>query len=150
MKINLKKIKITDFSEVSLKDVEELLKENFEHSWSKEQILSSNRFSIKKTILYEDQVIGFFASEIIFSEASITMIALKKEFQNKGIGKFILNWFLDFSKEKGVKSIWLEVSVNNKKAVRFYKKFGFEVQDIRKNYYKDGSDALIMKFIIFE
>ncbi|WP_297454099.1 ribosomal protein S18-alanine N-acetyltransferase [Persephonella sp.] len=145
MRIYKEKIKIADFKKEYLPQVQEILKENFEYPWSEEQILSSNAFSIKKVFIYENNPVAFFAGELIFSEGSISMIAVKKEFQGKGIGKHIMNWFIDLCKQKGINNIWLEVSQNNKKAIRFYEDFGFTIQDIRKNYYKDGSDALIMK-----
>ena len=145
MRIYKEKIKIADFKKEYLPQVQEILKENFKYPWSEEQILSSNAFSIKKVFIYENNPVAFFAGELIFSEGSISMIAVKKEFQGKGIGKHIMNWFIHLCKQKGINNIWLEVSQNNKKAIRFYEDFGFTIQDIRKNYYKDGSDALIMK-----
>ncbi|MBK3331817.1 ribosomal protein S18-alanine N-acetyltransferase [Persephonella atlantica] len=141
----MKKIRITDFSPEHLPEVKEILSQNFYSPWTDHHILSKNPFTVKKIILFGDTVIGFFAGEVIFGEASITMIAVKKDFQGKGIGSQVLNWFKNYAKEKGAKNIWLEVSVNNKKAVRFYEKHGFFTQDIRKNYYSDGSDALVMK-----
>jgi len=49
-----------------------------------------------------------------------------------------------------VKNIWLEVSSRNKKAIRFYEKRGFLLQDIRKGYYRDGSDALVMRLPVWD
>jgi len=140
-----KRTKITDFSPEYLSQVREILSQNFYSPWTDQQILSENPFTVKKIITLEDMVIVFFAGEIIFGEASITMIAVKEDFQGRGIGSQVLSWFKNYAKEKGAENIWLEVSVNNKKAVRFYEKHGFFTQDIRKNYYLDGSDALIMK-----
>ena len=145
MRIYKEKIKIADFEKEYLPQVQEILKENFEYPWSEEQILSSNIFSVKKVFLYENNPVAFFAGELIFSEGSISMIAVKKELQGKGIGKYIMNWFINLCKQKGINNIWLEVSQNNKKAIGFYENFGFTIQDVRKNYYKDGSDAFIMK-----
>ncbi|WP_293448898.1 ribosomal protein S18-alanine N-acetyltransferase [Persephonella sp.] len=143
------KIKINDFKPEHLNQVKDILYENFEYPWSDSHILSENSFSIKKVVLSADRIIGFFAGEIIFSEGSITMIALKKEFQRKGIGTYLLDWFVNLSKEKGVKNIWLEVSSKNKKAIRFYENYGFIIEDIRPSYYKDGSDALIMRYPVY-
>ena len=142
------KIKIVDFNPNYLNSVKVILTENFEYPWSELQILSENRFTIKKVVLSGGKVLGFFSGEIIFSEGSITMIALKKEFQGKGIGRYLLDWFVSLSKERGVNNIWLEVSKRNKKAIRFYENYGFITEDIRPSYYKDGSDALIMRYSI--
>ena len=149
MIMKIKKIKIVDFKPDYLSQVKDILSENFEYPWSDNQILSDNSFSIKKIVLSENKVIGFFAGEIIFSEGTITMIALKKEFQGKGIGRYLMDWFVYLSKEKGVKNIWLEVSNKNKRAIRFYENYGFITEDIRPSYYRDGSDALIMRFPVY-
>ena len=42
-----------------------------------------------------------------------------------------------------LKKLLLEVSQNNLTAERFYSRFDFSTVGIRKNYYKDGSDALL-------
>ena len=40
-------------------------------------------------------------------------------------------------------TLYLEVRVSNISAIKTYKKFGMSQITIRKNYYKDGEDALI-------
>ena len=45
--------------------------------------------------------------------------------------------------ELSLKKLLLEVSQNNVTAERFYAHFDFSTVGIRKNYYKDGSHALL-------
>ena len=42
-----------------------------------------------------------------------------------------------------MKKLLLEFSQNNVIAERFYTQFDFSTVGIRRNYYKDGSDALL-------
>ena len=50
----------------------------------------------------------------------------------------------EYDKKSSVlKKILLEVSQSNVTAVRFYSRFDFSTVGIRKNYYKDGSHALL-------
>ena len=42
-----------------------------------------------------------------------------------------------------IKKLFLEVSKNNISAEKFYSRFDFFTVGIRRNYYKDGSDALL-------
>ena len=42
----------------------------------------------------------------------------------------------------------LEVASRNEAAVRLYESFGFGVDGIRKGYYRDGDDALLMSLRI--
>ena len=45
--------------------------------------------------------------------------------------------------ELSLKKLILEVSQGNVTAQRFYSRFDFSTVGIRKNYYKDGSHALL-------
>jgi GNAT superfamily N-acetyltransferase len=51
---------------------------------------------------------------------------LDQEFQNKGIGKTIMNWLIIYVREKGYQKLWLEVMDQQHQAVFFYKKLGFK------------------------
>ena len=42
-----------------------------------------------------------------------------------------------------INKLFLEVSQSNITAEKFYSRFDFSTVGIRKNYYKDGSDALL-------
>ena len=42
-----------------------------------------------------------------------------------------------------LKKLFLEVAKNNSIAENFYNKFNFLTVGIRKNYYKDGTDAVL-------
>ena len=42
-----------------------------------------------------------------------------------------------------IKKLFLEVSHTNIAAEKFYDSFDFSTVGIRRNYYKDGSDALL-------
>ena len=45
---------------------------------------------------------------------------------------------------EGVTDITLEVRVSNDPAIALYRSFGFEEAGVRRRYYQDGEDALIM------
>ena len=70
-------------------------------------------------------------------------IAVLKEKQEKGYGNMLLNYIADIFCKNGRK-IFLEVNENNEKAIKLYKKNGFEEISVRKNYYGNHQNALIM------
>ena len=135
---------IRNFTNKDVEEIYEIIKENFPRPWIREQILLENIFSYKIVLEKDNQIVGFLFSEIIYEEANILLIAIKKEFQGKGFGKLLLKEFLQVCKEKKVKKIFLEVSTNNIKAINLYKKLGFDEFSLRKKYYSDGSDAFLM------
>jgi ribosomal-protein-alanine N-acetyltransferase len=49
---------------------------------------------------------------------------------------------------RGVKSVYLEVSEVNSRAIRFYEKLGFQTLRRVRAFYSDGSDALVMSLVL--
>ena len=74
------------------------------------------------------------------------MIVVDINSQSRGIGTKLLKYFEDNYLQKD-DVIFLEVAVNNEKALKLYQKFGYEIINIRKKYYQ-GIDANIMKKVI--
>jgi len=135
-------LQIEDLSDKHITSVYDLLRRNFEYPWNKKLIQSCN---VSKVVLIDSNVVGYICVNTVFDEAQIDMIVIDKNFQNLGIGSFLFKEVIEYLKSIGIKYVFLEVSNKNKKALNFYKKFGFEKLYIRKNYYKDKSDAIIMK-----
>lgn len=55
----------------------------------------------------------------------IERIYVRKEFQNRGVGQFLLDKSIQITKYKKLKLIWLGVWEHNLKAIKFYEKNGF-------------------------
>ncbi len=80
------------------------------------------------------------------TECEIYNIAVKREFQNRGIGNKLLNNLVLLAKEHNSQSIWLEVRNSNTKAVNFYQKNNFRQIYKRKNFYSNPlENAIVMK-----
>ena len=92
--------------------------------------------------IYEEYFENIFAGYLItydnVDSLDIFEIAVDKNFRKKGIASKLLNRINDERK------ILLEVSEKNKVAINLYKKNGFKMISRRKNYYLDGSDAIVM------
>lgn len=56
----------------------------------------------------------------------------------------MLEELIKTAKERGLNDITLEVNVNNIPAINLYKKYNFKEVGLRKKYYKNTDDALIM------
>ena len=83
-----------------------------------------------------------------YSEAELLRICIRKKFRKKGLGKQLLKSIIDECKARNFAKIFLEVSSINKAAITLYSEFGFYQVSTRKNYYQDGSDALIYVLIL--
>ena len=57
---------------------------------------------------------------------------------------FVCSILYFFKKYLEYANVFLEVKRTNLPAINLYHKFGFEEIDIRKMYYSDGQDAVVM------
>lgn len=89
-----------------------------------------------------------FAGYAIFSvaadEAELLAIATSPEFLRKGVATEIFAEGVSALLDAGARNLFLEVREDNASAVAFYYSLGFEKTGERKNYYRDGEDAVLM------
>lgn len=129
-------------------DVIEIERKINQFPWSDNSLLEFNgRLDCNKVLLLNNRVIGYFYSQKILDETTLLNIGISDKYQGLGYGKYLLKTFLEQIPGDGV--VWLEVRKSNIRAYNLYLSFGFEVIDIRKNYYTANNgkfeDAIIMK-----
>lgn len=91
---------------------------------------------------------GFAVWRAVADEAEIITIGVNPEYRKNGIATAMLTLIENELKKSGVKKIFLEVSVNNIPALNLYKSNGYTEFYVRKKYYDDGSDAILMQKIL--
>ena len=96
------------------------------------------------TLKYNDEVIGFMEISLIPPDCELYDIAIKKSFQGQHLSDILMKYLFKICNDNKCETIFLEVNNINSKAIRLYKKYGFEKYFIRKNYY-GKSDAILMK-----
>ena len=94
-------------------------------------------------ILHSNLLIGICVFQVVLDEAQINYFVVNKKFRERGFGSHLMSYLINRCKELNVRKLYLEVSQNNITAEKFYNRFDFSTVGIRKNYYKDGSDALL-------
>ena len=113
--------------------------------WSKEQW--ANEFKKDGTkifgLLIKNVVIGICVFQVVLDEAQINYFVVNKKFRKKGFGSYLMSHLTKKCEKLNLKKLLLEVSQSNITAERFYSRFDFSTVGIRKNYYKDGSHALL-------
>ena len=113
--------------------------------WSKKQWVSE--FQKKGTkifiLLFKNLIIGICVFQVVLDEAQINYFALDKKYRKRGFGSYLMDYLIKQCEKLNINRLLLEVSMRNVIAERFYNKFDFSTVGIRKNYYKDGSDAIL-------
>ena len=94
-------------------------------------------------ILIKNLVIGICVFQVVLDEAQINYFVVNQKFREKGFGSYLMSYLIKKCEKLNLKKLLLEVSQSNVTAERFYSRFDFYTVGIRKNYYKDGSHALL-------
>ena len=125
----------------------EVDKSCFSESWTEKMWLEElgNILSHYIVVFSGKELVAFAGMWIIVGEAQIIRVAVKKELQGKGLGKFVTSKLVQKACDAECFGITLEVRKSNLAAQSVYKYLGFKTEGERKNYYDDNNeDALIM------
>ena len=113
--------------------------------WSKKQW--NNEFKKEGInvfgILLSNYLIGICVFHVVLDEAQINFFAVNSKFRKQGFGTHLMSYLIKECEKLNINKLFLEVSDTNSAAEKFYSRFDFLTVAIRKNYYKDGSDALL-------
>ena len=113
--------------------------------WTKKQWASEFKKEGTKVVglFLSSLVIGICVFHVVLDEAQINFFAINHKYRKKGFGTYLMNYLIKECEKLNISKLFLEVSHNNFIAEKFYSRFNFSTVGIRRNYYKDGSDALL-------
>jgi ribosomal-protein-alanine N-acetyltransferase len=90
-------------------------------------------------------LVGFSGIWVMADEAHITNIAVRRQYQGRGLGELLLIATIDLARELKASTMTLEVRASNLVAQKLYSKYGFRHEGVRRSYYLDNrEDAIIM------
>jgi len=92
----------------------------------------------------KDKIAAYCQCWVVLDEGHILNIAVAPEFRGQGLGRKMMDFIIRAMIAKDVRYIFLEVKISNIIAQNLYNSMGFRQIDMRRKYYSDGSDALIM------
>ncbi|WP_424244866.1 ribosomal-protein-alanine N-acetyltransferase [Elusimicrobium posterum] len=104
-----------------------------------------NNFAKIFAVKQKGEIFGFVAVRAVAGSAELLNFAVAKDCEGKGAGRALMQKMLAALKEENVLFVTLEVDKNNERALEFYKKSGFGVIGVRKNFYGAGRDAALMR-----
>jgi ribosomal-protein-alanine N-acetyltransferase len=94
-----------------------------------------------------EQLIGYAIVSTAAAEGHILNLCVDKNMHRQGYGQQLLDYALDYSREKRIKRLFLEVRPSNEAAIILYTQAGFSSLGVRKGYYKavgGDEDALVL------
>ncbi len=130
---------------VTNKDHEEIMEIHnlsFDNKWNIQSIetmceIENYSFIIIKT---NNEILGYIILYDTLDSFDLFEIAVNNDHRNQGLGTKLLKALF----VKTDKDIFLEVNEINVKALGLYEENGFVRISLRKNYYKDNKNAIIM------
>jgi len=140
-KIGIRRVRIED-----IRAITEIEKKSYPDPWSQNlferelQIEFSNFFAA----IENREIAGYICLWRVSDEGQITNIAVKEKFRRKGLGSRLMKYIIDISYAMKIKKMFLEVRASNYPALKLYEKFGFKKIGVRKKYYPNSDDAVIM------
>ena len=139
--VNVRKMEFRDIKKVVELEEKYLLESLGEKLLASELSEKNNGVSFY-VIENDDVVIGYIGRYYFCQEAEVLNFVVDESYQHQGYGQKLFDKMVEDMKD--VKKITLEVRASNIKGINFYTKNGFKQVGVRKKYYKNGEDALLL------
>lgn len=94
----------------------------------------------------QGRIVGYAGLMAVAGEGDVQTIAVAEDHWGSGLGSRLLARLVGQAAEADCTDLLLEVRVDNDRAQRLYRRFGFEPVGVRRGYYQpSGTDALVMR-----
>lgn len=143
---------IKKLSEDSAFSVSEIEKICFSHPWSEATVKAEIKSSFADFfgVFEGEKLCGYIGGRTIAGETEIFNVAVLPEYRRKGLGKKLIEKFIEAVREKETEVIFLEVRTSNLGAISLYESAGFVFCGIRKDYYDDPKENALLMRLAFD
>lgn len=116
-------------------------------AWSESAVLAELEGPGRHAVaaVEDEEVVGYAVTMRSADLADLQRIAVRPDRQRRGIARRLLDEVLDHARAEGANRMLLEVSASNAAAMAFYAAADFVEIDRRRRYYRDGTDAVVMR-----
>ncbi len=126
----------------------------FSNPWSRETFqgeIQNRAISFPLVVIHreEKRIVGYVVFWQVGDEAQINNVAVHPDYRGRGYGELAMRYVLERLRENRVHFVSLEVRVSNQPAISLYRKLGFTILGVRKNYYtRPDEDAYVMGLML--
>jgi ribosomal-protein-alanine N-acetyltransferase len=150
-------LEIVSMQEENLDEVLAIETLSFPYPWKRNQFEEELLFAHSYNLLAmvdlhgKKKVAGYICCWIVADEIHILNLASHPDFRRQGVATILFHsLFNSVLRGKKITLVTLEVRRFNTSALQLYKKLGFVVKGIRKGYYPEGEDAVVMELELSE
>ncbi len=119
--------------------------------WSRRMLLEEMTNPLSHSFLIERgekmvdiSILGFICFRNIEDESELLNIVIRPQYRQRGFGKKLMEFYIDFCKRRGIHRYYLEVSTSNNEAIHLYQSFAFQPMGTKKRFYQGQFDAFLM------
>ena len=94
--------------------------------------------------LEDGLLVGYLIVYYVLEDGEIARIAVESDFRRNGVASRLLKELAFICADNGVNKLLLDVRESNESAKAFYKKKGFVLDGVRKNYYTNPTENAIL------
>lgn len=91
-----------------------------------------------------ERIVGMVGFWVMAGEAHISTIGVRQAYRRHGLGELLLMSAIELAQLLDADVVTLEVRASNSPAQSLYEKYGFSRTGVRRGYYSDREDAVIM------
>ena len=142
MEIKIRKMDLSDIPYVYNEEIKIFGKSLGEKTLYNE--IMYNEMSHYFIALVDGKRAGYVGSWFTLPNAEILNLFVSKKYRGFNIGQLLMNKVIELCNDDEIENLTLEVRKSNSYAITLYENLGFKIGNIRKKYYGDGEDALLM------
>ncbi len=137
---------ITDAAEISLLS-RELIEHGLKWRYTEDRIKKlitheSKNVAVAKT---SSVLAGFGIMTYREGRSNLDLLAVKTEFQGKGVAKELVNWLEAVALTAGIQRVYVQARETNKHGVEFYSKLGYQQFAEEHRFYGEESQIRMVK-----
>lgn len=141
-------------SQMTINDLDEIksiLESDFDEFWNYEALNDELKSPFSKFIVarnLDNSIVGYAGIKVVLDEADLMNIVTRKNMRGLGVASSMLEYIISYCRQNEIKKINLEVNSSNSIAINLYKKYNFKEVGLRKKYYNNTYDAILMNLSI--
>lgn len=144
------KTRLIKMEESDLDDVLSIEASSRQTSWSRQSFIEEIKNPLSFCFLLREerestgQVLGFICFQVIDEESQLLNLGVHSRYRQRGSGKQLMRFYIDFCEQRNVKIFYLETGVSNQAAIHLYRSFGYYRTGVRSKFFQGKEDALLM------
>lgn len=143
--------RVRSMTEAEADIVAQLERELFSDSWSRAALLET--YAQKHAEIFvveEEEILGYAIVYYVMDEGEIARIAVSPKWRRRGVGRRLLDKACEVGRERGAGRLLLDVRESNDGARCFYENYGFCMDGIRRDYYRNPTEHAILMSLPIE